>query len=131
FLRPVAVGATPLGVDLNRSHNDPLIVSIGYMDVRIGSATLAKTSTSTFFAPARSSTRGAALDRGAGNEHIVENDEPTARDRRLALFRHAEGALDVGGALGSRQPDLLDGRFYALERGCHHRDAARRRHRSR
>jgi hypothetical protein len=43
------------------------------MDVRTGSATLAKTRTSTFFAPPRSSTR-AQPSTVAPEVHIVEDD---------------------------------------------------------
>src|ERR1700688_3435624 len=78
------------------------VLSIGYMDVRPGSATLAKISTSTLAAPARG-------------------------DGVLALIRHAKRALHVGGALGPRQPDLLRRRLDPLE-GCRrNRDAAVRR----
>ncbi|HXW24218.1 MAG TPA: hypothetical protein VEK73_05685, partial [Xanthobacteraceae bacterium] len=40
FLRPVTIGAILLRVDFDRSHKGALILSIPYMDVHSGSATL-------------------------------------------------------------------------------------------
>ena len=58
---------------------------------------------------------GAGVDGGAGGQHVVDQDQPAAGDRGLAVGRHAEGALHVGGALGLRQADLLRRR---LARAC-------------
>ena len=103
------------------------VLLIGYMDVRPGSATLAKISTSTLAAPARMQRPGAAVDRGAGGQHVVDEDQPAPGDGGLALVRHAKRALHVGRALGPRQPDLLCRRLDPLE-GCRgNRDAAVRR----
>jgi hypothetical protein len=76
----------------------------GYMDVRPGSATRAKMSTSTLAAPA-----------------------PAAGDFGLAVLGHAERALHVLGALGPSQADLLRRRLDPFERSGRDRHAACRR----
>ncbi len=88
-----------------------------YMDVRTGSATLAKISTSTLAAPARSSARAqpSTVAPEVRTSSISTSLQPD--DRGFAVFRHPEGALDIGGAFGAGQPDLLRSRLDAFERG--------------
>jgi hypothetical protein len=66
------------------------------MDVRAGSATLANTSTSTLAAPARNRARAQP------STVAPDQNQPSAGHRGFAVVGHAEGALDIGGALGSR-----------------------------
>jgi hypothetical protein len=47
---------------------------------------------------------------------IIDENEGAAGDGGLAVTGHAKRALDIGGALGSRQPNLLCGRLDPLER---------------
>src|SRR3954451_23814927 len=65
--------------------------------------TLAKTSTSTFLAPPRKRAREAAL---AVAPEVIDEHDSRSVDFRLRLFRYAESALDIAGALGPAQPDL-------------------------
>ena len=93
------------------------------------SATLAKTSTSTLAAPARSNAR--AQPSTVAPEVSTSSTRTSRRPATAALpsCGHAEGALDVGGALGARQTDLLGRRLDALERAGGDRHAAFRRDR--
>jgi hypothetical protein len=85
------------------------------MDVRAGSATLAKTSTSTLAAPARSRARAPAIHRRSRCQHVIEEDEAPTGNGGFAVSRHAKCALNIGGAFGPRQADLLRRRFDAFE----------------
>ena len=58
----------------------------------------------------------AGVGGGAGRQHIVDQHQPAPGDLRLAVRRHAEGALYVLRALGLGEPDLLRRRLDALER---------------
>ncbi len=95
-----------------------------YMDVRTGSATLAKISTSTFAAPARNSARAQP------STVAPEVSTSSTRTRRrpaicsAAVGRDFESALHIEGALCPRQPDLLGGGLHALERPELDRNAA-------
>src|ERR1700733_2909824 len=93
------------------------------MDVRAGSATLAKISTSTLAAPARRSARGQPST-VAPDVSVVDQYEAAACDRGVALRRYAKRTLDIGGAFRPGQPDLLHRRLDALERGGRDRQAA-------
>ncbi len=59
---------------------------------------------------------GAAFDRGAGSEHIVDQNKAAAGDGAFTLVRYPERALYIRGALGPRQADLLWRGFHALAR---------------
>src|SRR4029077_2562337 len=53
----LAIGAVANRINIDIGHDRSQFLAKSYMDVRAGSATLAKTSTSTLAAPARSSAR--------------------------------------------------------------------------
>src|SRR5579863_6504030 len=51
----------------------------------------------------------ATLDRGARGQHVVDQHQPPPENRSPALLGYLESPLDIGGALGAGQADLLDG----------------------
>src|SRR5690242_67784 len=57
FLGVLAIGAITNRINIDLGHDRSQFLAKSYMDVRAGSATLAKTSTSTLAAPARNSAR--------------------------------------------------------------------------
>ena len=94
-----------------------------YMGVRTGATTRAKTSTSTWAAPARSSARAQV---STVAPEVSTSSISTSRRPATSAFlsgRHAEGALHVVGALGLGQADLLRRGAHALERISQHRYA--------
>ena len=84
------------------------------MDVRAGSATLAKINTSTLAAPARNSAR-TAVDGCPRRQHVIDENQAAAGHGGLAVTGHTKRALDIGGAFGPRQPNLLRGRLDSLK----------------
>jgi len=88
------------------------------MDVRTGSATLAKISTSTLAAPARSS----ACAQPSTVAPDIRTSSTRTRRRPATTGFPAGGtgcALHIGCPLGSRQPDLLPRRLHTLQGfGC-------------
>src|SRR5215469_11269805 len=86
------------------------------MDVRAGSATLAKTRTSTFGGSRPQQRSRAAVDSGPGCQNVIDDNEASSGHGGLAVARDTKGTLDIGGAFGSRQPDLLRGWLDPLER---------------
>jgi hypothetical protein len=84
------------------------------MGVRTGATTRAKTSTSTWAAPARSSARAQVSTVAPEGQHVVDQHQPAAGHLGLFLQGHAEGALHVVGAFGLAQTDLLRRRAHAL-----------------
>ena len=88
------------------------------MGVRTGATTRAKTSTSTWAAPARSSARAQV---STVAPEVSTSSISTSRWPAIWAFslrRHAEGALHVVGPLGLRQADLLRRGAHALEPPC-------------
>src|SRR5262252_4209742 len=61
----------------------------------------------------------------ARREHVVDQNEPSTRHLGSAMGRHAKGTLDVLGALGLAEPDLLGRCLDAFERRVCDRPAAR------
>ena len=59
---------------------------------------------------------GAGVHRGAGGQHVVDENDPPACHQGFPGRRHLEGALNINGPLGLRQADLLGGRLDPLER---------------
>src|SRR5215470_3055560 len=92
------------------------------MGGRLAATTRANTRTSTDAAPARNNAR-----EQASTVAPEVSTSSTSRSFRLgfAMGRHAKGALDVVGALGLVEPDLLGRRLDAFERPVRDHPAAR------
>src|SRR5580693_9443171 len=123
-LRILTIGAVANGIDVDRGHDDAkgLVDWLYGRSPRIGNP--GENQHVDIGGAGAQQSPGAAVDRGAGGEHVVDEDQPASGDGRLALVRHPERALDVGGALRPRQPDLLRRRLDPLEGGRRNRDAA-------
>src|SRR5580692_4964765 len=126
-LRILTIGAVANGIDVDRGHDDAkgLVDWLYGRSPRIGNP--GENQHIDIGGAGAQQSPGAAVDRSAGSEHVVDEDQPAAGDGGLALVRHAERALDIGGALRPRQPDLLRRRLDALQRRRGDRDAAVRR----
>src|SRR6202166_635860 len=116
-LRILAIRAVADGIDVDRGHDDAkgLVDWLYGRSPRIGNP--GENQHIDIGGAGAQQRPGAAVDRGAGGQHVVDEDPPAAGDGGLALVRHAQRAPHVGGALGPRQPDLLRRRLDPLEGG--------------
>src|SRR5580692_9828806 len=130
-LRILAIRAVANGINIDRGHDDAkgLVDWLYGRSPRIGNP--GENQHVDIGGAGANECPGAAVDRGAGGQHVVDEDQPAARDGGLALVRHPKRTLHVGGALGPRQPDLLRRRLDPLEGGRGDRNAAVRRNRGR
>src|SRR5262249_57085819 len=96
-----------------------------YMGERFAATTRANTRTSTDAAPARNNARAQAST--VAPDVSTSSTSTSFRPATSALpwGRHAKSALDVVGALGLVEPDLLGRRLDAFERSVRNRPPAR------
>src|SRR6516164_5959104 len=71
----LAKGAVANRINVDISHDRSQFLAKSYMDVRAGSATPAKTRTSTLAAPARNRAPGAAVDRRLRRRHVIDQSQ--------------------------------------------------------
>src|SRR6516225_11418906 len=91
------------------------------MGGRLAATTRANTRTSTDAAPARNNAR----EQASTVAPEVSTSSTSRSFRPATMGRHAKGALDVVGALGLVEPDLLGRRLDAFERPVRDHPAAR------
>src|SRR4029077_17256740 len=96
-LRILAIRAVTNGIDIDRGHDDAkgLVDWLYGRSPRIGNP--GENQHIDIGGAGAQQSPGAAVDRGARGEHVVDKDQPAAGDGGLALVRHAERALDIGG----------------------------------
>src|SRR5258708_26438427 len=99
FLCILAIGTIADGVDVDRSHGNAQLISnwLYGRSPRVGNP--GENQHIDIGGAGPQQRPGAAVDRGAGGQHVVDENEPAAGDGGLAAVRHAKCALDIGGAL--------------------------------
>src|SRR5580704_15470674 len=92
-LRILAIRAVANGIDVDRGHDDAKVL-IGWLygrSPRIGNP--GENQHIDIGGASTQQSPGAAVDRGAGGQHVVDQDQPAPGDGGLALVRHAKRAL--------------------------------------